>query len=403
MGLSELDLTIGQIINMHPETRAVFVNNGFPIFADDCMVEDLGSILKLKTALKSRGLNAQVFVQLLRDKIAEAGRYRLLEPHAGSGRLNLLTLLPCPLKIPLQSELNFILDQLKQQGLPLNYSIDISANRYMNYADYMKYFEDPDEVPDVILTTGYDIFHQNFMERFVRPGVFAHLPRRAVNPQLEQAGIIDPDGFFTVIAVNTLVMVVDKKRMGDLPMPRVWEDILKPVYRKKVVMRGHGDIFCDVLQLNFYKDYGDAGLTALAGAIKYGLHPAQMVKELLSNHPDVPPIHIMPRFFAETLRNRNQIEVIWPEDGAMAYPISLLVKAEKMSEMKQLVDYLTGADFARICDQAFFPAVYSEESHLPSTAKFKWTGWDYIKSSNIEVLIDELNTKFILAQQAGGI
>ena len=403
MELKELDLTIGQIISMHPETRAVFVNNGFPLFADDCMVEDLGSILKLKTALKSRGLNAQVFVQLLRDKIAEAGRYRLLETHAGAGRLNLLTLLPCPLKIPLQSELNFILDQLKQQGLPLNYSIDISANKYMNYADYMKYFEDPDEVPDVILTTGYDIFHQNFMERFVKAGVFANLPRRAVNPQLEQAGIVDPDGFFTVIAVNTLVMVVDKKRMGNLPMPRVWEDLLKPVYKKKVVMRGHGDIFCDVLQLNFYKDYGDAGLAALAGAIKYGLHPAQMVKELLSNHPDVLPIHIMPRFFAETLRNRNQIEIIWPEDGAMAYPISLLVKAEKVSEMKHLIDYLTGTAFARICDQAFFPAVYSEESHLPSTAKFKWTGWDYIKTSNIEVLIDELNAKFILAQQAGGI
>lgn len=403
MGLSELDLTIGQIINMHPETRAVFVNNGFPMFGDDCMVEDLGSILKLKTALKSKGLNAQVFVQLLRDKIAETGRYRLLEPHAGSGRLNLLTLLPCPLKIPLQSELNFMLDQLKQQGLPLNYSIDISANKYMNYADYIKYFEEPDEVPDVILTTGYDVLHQNFIERFVRTGVFAHLPRRAVNPQLEQAGIVDPDGFFTVIAVNTLVMVIDKKRMGNLPVPRVWEDLLKPVYKKKVVMRGHGDIFCDVLQLNFYKDYGDAGLTALAGAVKYGLHPAQMVKELLSSHPDVPPIHIMPRFFAETLRNRNQIEMIWPEDGAMAYPISLLVKAEKMSEMKQLVDYLTGEDFARICDQAFFPAVYSKESHLPSTAKFKWTGWDYIKNSNIEVLIDELNAKFILAQQAGGI
>ncbi|QJW48239.1 ABC transporter substrate-binding protein [bacterium BFN5] len=402
MGLSELDLTIGHIIKMHPETRTVFVNNGFSIFGDDCMVEDLGSILKLKTALKSKGLNAQVFVQLLRDKIAETGRYRLLEPHDGSGRLNLLTLLPCPLKIPLQSELNFILHQLQQQGLPLNYSIDISANKYMNYADYIKYFEDPDEVPDVILTTGYDVFHRNFIERFVRTGVFAHLPGRAVNPQLEQAGIVDPDGFFTVIAVNTLVMVVDKNRLGDLPVPRVWEDLLKPVYKKKVVMRGHGDIFCDVLQLNFYKDYGDAGLTALAGAIKYGLHPAQMVKELLSSHPDVPPIHIMPRFFAETLRNRNQIEMIWPEDGAMAYPISLLVKAEKMSEMKQLVDYLTGEDFARICDQAFFPAVYLKESGLPSTAKFKWTGWEYIKTSNIEVLIDELNAKFILAQQAGG-
>lgn len=407
MAFNMLDWTIRQILERYPETKPVFINNGFPIFADDGILQELGSLLKLKTALKSKDLNADVFITLLQDKIDETGRYRSLEAHhtgGSNGRLNLLTLLPCPLKIPLQSELAFILDELqRQQGREFNYSIDISANKHMNYADYLKYFEDPDELPDVILTTGYDIFHQNFIERFVKGGVFANLSKRTLNPRLAEAGITDPEGFFTVIAVNTLVMVVDKKRLGDLEMPKVWSDILKPSYQKQVVMRGHGDIFCDVLQLNFYKDFGDAGLTALAGAVKYGLHPAQMVKELSSNRSDIPPVHIMPRFFAETLRSRKNIEIIWPEDGAMAYPVSLLIKAEKLPEMQQLADYLTGQEFARICDEAFFPAAYSDGSRLPVTAKFKWTGWEFIKNCNIEKLIEQLNDKFLAAHRAGGV
>lgn len=406
MALRELDLTIGQIIAQYPETRMVFVNNGFPLFADDRVIEELGPILKLKTALRSKGINDRLFVRLLQDKIAETDRCRKLEAGQDqlSGRLNLLTLLPCPLKVPLQSELKFILDQLQQErGIPLNYSIDISANKRINYADYLKYFEDPDELPDILLTTGYDIFHQNFMERFVKAGVFASLPRRAVNPRLAEAGIVDPDGFFTVIAVNTLVMTVDKKRLGKLALPRVWSDLLKPEYENQVVMRGHGNIFCDVLQLNFYKDYGDSGLSGLARAVKYGLHPAEMVKALSGNQEAIPPIHIMPRFFAETLRGRSNIEIIWPEDGAMAYPVSLLIKSGKLAELQQLADYLTGPAFAALCDEAFFPAVYSPGSkNLPAAAKFKWTGWNYIKSCNIEYLIDELNEKFITAQREGG-
>lgn len=401
------DWTIGRIIAEYPETRAIFISNGFPVLADDDVLNELGPVLKLKTALLSKHLNIEAFIRLLEEKIDEGRRLRDLGgtiPGAAS-QLNMLTFVPCPLKVPLQGEIRHLLNRLRQEtGLELDYSIDISANKQANYEEYSKYFENPEELPDIILTTGYDFFHKQFVDRFVKTGVFARLSRPAVNPRLAEAGIADPGGCFNVIAVNILVMVVDMKRLGKLPVPKTWNDLLDPIYEKQVVIRGHGDVFCDVVQLNYYKDAGDAGINGLARAVRYGLHPAQMVKELGSGRADVPPIHVMPRFFAETISNRRNIAVIWPEDGALAYPISLLVKAAKLDELKAVVDYLTGPEVARICDDAHFPALHPQGGrNLPAGAGFKWPGWDYIRNSDMEVLQEELNRKFLQALGRGGV
>ncbi|SDF69306.1 ABC transporter substrate-binding protein [Sporomusa acidovorans] len=244
--------------------------------------------------------------------------------------------------------------------------------------------------------------HEKFVERFVETGIFLRATGQQVNPQFVSAGLVDPQGHFFVLAVNALVMVIDKKRLGSLPVPRTWGDLLQPAFEKQVVMRGHGDIYCDALQLYFYKDYGNAGITGLARAVRYGLHPAQMIKELSSSRPELPPIYIMPRFFAETLHGHSDIEIIWPSDGALVYPVSLLVKANKTAELKELVDYLTGPQAARVFDEAFFPAAhFAGCGSLPENASFKWVGWNYIRSCRIERLQQELNDRFVAAWKGG--
>jgi ABC-type Fe3+ transport system substrate-binding protein len=406
MGAGKLTWTIGKIIAEHPETRDIFVRNGFPALADDGVLANLGPVLTLKTALKSKTINEAVFLRLLEAKIVEKRIYQGMEATViqQEGRLNILTLIPCPLKVPLQEELTRFFDALKEQtGMTLNYSIDISANKHLDGGEYSKYFTVAEELPDVILTTGFDFLYKTFIDRFITTGVFLPAACQQVNSRLAAAKLTEADSPFTVIAVNTLVMVVDKKRLGKLPLPRTWRDLLDPLYEKQVVIRGQGDIFCDVVQLNYYKDYGDEGIKGLAKAVRYGLHPAQMVKELASSRLDVPPIHIMPRFFAETIVNRKQIEIIWPEDGALTYPISLLVKADKREELKPVVDFLIGAEVARIFDEAWFPALHpTAGGKLPADATFKWVGWDYVKQKDMEVLTGELNERFLQAFQPGG-
>ncbi|SDF69282.1 DUF1858 domain-containing protein [Sporomusa acidovorans] len=153
----DLDLTISQILEMYPETREVFIMNGFPQFADKDIQRDLGSVLKLKTALNSKNLNLEAFVKLLEGKIHEVRQYSRLSSNikANGQCLNLLALLPCPLKVPLQGELQLMLNHLhNEKGLDLHYNIDTSANKYIHYEDYIPYFAEPDEIPDLIITTG---------------------------------------------------------------------------------------------------------------------------------------------------------------------------------------------------------------------------------------------------------
>lgn len=403
----QLAMTIGEIIKNYPETREVFINNGFSIFADDTVIEQLGVVLKLKTALKSKGINPAQFMLLLEEKIAEKQQYKNIETTVlqnSSKHLNMLSLLPCPLKVPMQSELKLFLDYLREEkNLPLNYCIESFFNDHLDYEDYLEHFEEADEIPDVIMTAGYSFFYKNFMERFVVKGVFADVINRPVNPRLGEAGMIDPDGHFTVIGANILVMVVDENRLGNIPIPKSWGDLLKPEYENKVVMRGHGEIFCDVVHLNYYKDFGVAGVEQLGRAVKYGLHPAQMVKELTSSRKDVPPIHIMPYFFYKTMKESDHIKVVWPEEGILAYPISVLIKADKMQEMQELADYLTGLQIARICADAYFPTVHADvKVNLPEYVKLKWLGWDFIKNNDIQQLVNTMNDTFMRGYRGEG-
>lgn len=396
------DITIGQLIATYPATRAVFIHNGFPQLADDGVLQQLGPVLKLKTALKTKQINVAAFIKLLEEQITDAGLYRRLETGAANaGKLNMVALLPCPLKVPLEAELSRFIEGMRQAGeIRLDYCSEAFSTNMVNYDEYIKYFEDPDEVPDILLTAGYSFFNPLFMERFVRNGVFSQIGYTDIDARLEQAGLIDKEGHFAVIAVNALVMVVDLQRLGDLPVPNSWHDLLHPVYEKKIAIRGHNDVFCDIVQLNYYKEYGEAGLASLARSVKYGLHPSQMVKALRSNQADIPPIHIMPYFFANTIDGRSHIKTVWPADGALAFPVSVLVKADKMNLYKELAEFLTGPHIARVCGAAFFPSVHpAGMADFPDNAGFKWLGWDFIKQHDMEVLAEEINAKFLQAQQ----
>ncbi len=407
MNLIQLTMTIGEIIDRYPETREVFIHNGFSIFKDDTVVKQLGIVLKLKTALKSKGIHPASFIGLLEEKILEKQQYKNMETTVlenSSEHLNMVSLLPCPLKVPMQSELKLFLDYLREEKkLPLNYCIESFFNDHLDYEDYLEHFEEPDEIPDIIMTAGYGFFYKRFMERFVEKGVFADVIDRPIHARLAESGIIDPDGHFSVIAINTLVMVVDENRLGEVPMPKSWGDLLQPIYENKVVMRGHGDVFCDVVQMNYYKDYGETGVEKLGRSVKYGLHPSQMIKELMSSRSDVPPIHIMPYFFYKTMKESANIKVIWPEEGVLAYPVSVLIKADKMQELQELTDYLLGPEIARICSDAHFPAVHADVGNtLPLHVKLKWLGWDFIKSHDMKYLVETMNEKFMSAYRRGG-
>jgi len=400
MPVSLLDLTVREVVDLHPETLPVFAANGLELFTDEETLATFGAAVRLRTALKAAGINGDLFCGLLNEAVAAA------LPRSGSlpsaarehHNLNLFALLPCPLKVPLEQAFLDFLDSLpEQQRAGLSFCIEGNANTLIDYADYADHFETLTDMPDIIITPGFNsFFHTHFVERFIKTGQFASVNLFDGDRHLAGLGITDPDANYTMLAMNLLVLVVDHSRLGNRPVPQSWGDLLKPEYERSIAIRGNRDgSFCETFLMSLHKDFGSDGLSRLGRNVAWGWHPAQMVKSAGSGRDDTPAISAMPLFFANNIKQRDGVSIVWPQDGALVSPVTMLVKAGKREELSHLIDFLIGPRVAGICAGAAFPAVHPQvDNLLPENATFKWIGWDYVKSHDLKALIADTNATF---------
>ena len=396
-----LDLTVRDVLVLHPETVPVFAANGLEMFTDEGVRATFGAAVRLRTALRAAGINADLFAELLIEAITEmpGPAESPASPDRERQNLSLFALLPCPLKVPLEEAFKGFLTTLSaEERSGLTFCIEGNANSQIDYADYADHFETLAEMPDIIITPGFNsFFHPHFVERFIKPGQFFSVNSFAGDRHLEAMGITDPDGHYTMLAMNLLVLVADRTRLGSRPVPQNWSDLLRPEYAKSIAIRGNRDgTFCETLLLSLFKDFGADGLSLLGRNVAWGWHPSQMVKSAGSGREDTPAICVMPLFFANTIKNRENVDIVWPVDGALVSPVTMLVKAEKREKLHKLISFLNGPEVAVICAGAAFPALHpGVDNRLPDNAVFKWIGWDYVKNHDLKALIADTNAAFL--------
>lgn len=310
----------------------------------------------------------------------------------------LVALLPCPVKVPIEQAFEDFLTTLSpERREAIAYTLEGNANIEAAFYEAVEEIDALDNLPDIIITPGFNVFFEPlFVSRFIKPGLFTSVSDFAGDQHLARLGVLDPGGHYSMLAMNLLVPVVDLKRLGDRPLPQRWSDILKPEYANSIAIRGHKDgTFCETLLMTLYQENGADGLAALGRNVRYGWHPSQMVKAALGSDPESPAISIMPLFFAKRLQGRDDVRVVWPQDGALISPVTMLVKTKKREELKDLLGFLTGKQVSAIFADAFFPAVHPEvDNRLPEGATFKWIGWDYITRQDIKQLIATVNAAF---------
>jgi ABC-type Fe3+ transport system substrate-binding protein len=395
----QLEMKIAEIVASHPETRAVFAAHGLAQLVSEEGLRVLAPFLTLGTALRSRGLAAGTVLRLL-GEAAEAGPV-LEAPGLGdigrAGELTLLALMPCGLKVPFGRAVAPFLEDLKARtGLEITYAVEGNLNQELSYYPYVDTVESPDELPDVIVSADFNVFYYHrFHRKFVAPGHFVGYGEVRPTAAFAAAGLIDPLGEYFVFGVNPLVIVADLDRLGGRSLPGSWDDLLDPVWSNEITLRGSADFFCHAVLLPLYQRHGPEGLRRLAPNVRQGLHPSQMVKRIDAGEGGA--LYVMPEFFAHRVKNRRQIAILWPEEGALASPVTLQVKRSRVDELRPVLDWLTGPELARALVGARFPVPHSGVEGELQEAPLKWLGWDYIRRHDIAALNAAIDAVFLPA------
>lgn len=392
------EMRIADLMEAHPQSGEVFAAYGLEALVEEEALRLLAPFLTLGTALRTRAIPIDKFMQDLQRHLKEDVPLEAPGLHEipDAGKLTLLGLLPCGLKVPFAKAVTSFFQGYRAGDNPaVTYAVEGNVNQELSYYKFVDQIESIDELPDIIVSSDFNaFFFRRFRERFIEKGCFVDVLPPALHPSFDGTGILDPLGQFTMLTVNPLVVVADLQRVGDRPLPQGWADLLDPMWRRSITLRGDPQFFCHAVLLPFFKDHGAAAIAALARNVLRGQHPAQMVKEAGADRPDGAALYVMPDFFAHKIARQEKVRIIWPEEGGLISPVTMLVKKERADQLRAVTDYLTGAELAEVFAGAWFPSPHPTANNaLPKGARLKWLGWDYLRQNDlgeVNAAIDEI-------------
>lgn len=382
---------VKDILENYPESFAVFLANGFDYENPAGFLKAIGEDTLLQTLTSVRGINLELFLFHLDNTVlaAEAERRYLLEDFVPGEKLDFYGNTICPLKFTFRDAL---------EDLERTYQKDHDQARRC-YLEFGKMTNDtcdeawtdpnPETFPGLMFSKEFNEYlgldFQKKME-----GLFTGDFYDKVNPVLEEAGLRDPKRVYTVYGVMADVFLIDKDRLGDLPVPRTLADLLDPMYKDNLIIFGKDrTTLSNALFLYINQHYGEEGLKKFAHNVKHALHGSVMSKTAGSKRPEGAAIYLVSWFFAQTCV-RSNVEIIWPDDGAPTLPMYMLVRKDSLEKVQDIVNYVIGDEFAGACVKAFTPPMNGNvDARLPEGAKLQWLGWDYIRQNDILKLAEQ--------------
>ncbi len=398
--------TLLEIAEKYPLTIPVFTSNGFAHMADPAKREQFGKSVSLEMALMLKQLDYDTFEKFLIEAI-EAPQNNTDATLAATERdeqaeLNVVGLLPCPVRIPLLEEFNKFIEGFKaDHKTRINYELKAASMGLEWVQNNIEGVTEANQLPDLFISAGFDMFFdKKKIGQFREQGAFEDLTgMEVINTSFDGLGLPDPRGHFSLIGVVPAVFLINQKELetlpGNPPVPRSWADLMNPVFENRISLPvGDFDLFNGIL-LNIHKKYGDEGVEKLGRSLLESLHPSQMVKSDRKKE-NKPVVTIMPYFFTKMVKEGGTMEAVWPEDGAIISPIFMLSKKEKREKLQPVIDFFAGEEVGTVlAHNGLFPTTHpGVDNRLPEESPFMWLGWDYIESHDISELIAHCESVF---------
>lgn len=397
----DVNVSIKELVEKYPETLDILVANGFEMFKDENKLNTVGRILKLGSALKSKGYDEDTFIKLLEERIEQERNVSdvTMKKKEKNGDVTLKGLLPCPVRIPLLECFDKFAESFKREkGISIKYNLEAASVGAKFIEEELSNITDAAYLPDIFVSAGFEtFFDKKAIGKFKENGVFVNpYFGDKINKDFEGIDIVDPKGDYTIIGTVPAVFMVNLQEIGDLKIPESWAELLSEEFYQKVALPvGDFDLFNAIL-ISIYKDFGLEGVEKLGKILLKSMHPAQMVKNAGKKVAEKPVVTIMPYFFTKMVRDVSTMKVVWPKDGAIISPIFMLVKKERLEILKPVADFIFSKEVGEILShKGLFPSLNSEVKNiLPENAKFGWVGWEYIYENDIAELIKMTNEVF---------
>ncbi|MCT4614157.1 MAG: ABC transporter substrate-binding protein [Marinifilaceae bacterium] len=385
----KLSESLYDICTKYPFLIIFLSKNGFPNLSDKSKLESVGKSLSLENAIKIKKYDTIQFCKQLESYIEnELENNQLVQ---SSSDISIKGLLPCPVRIPLQEKLSeFISDYESENNHKILAELKAASMGVDWLVENKQIWESIDNMPDVFVSAGFDLFFDEKMIRKFSNGFSSSLAYESYNTDFnnDYIQLKDPNNQYSLLAVVPAVFLVNTDELNGREIPNSWADILKPEYENSISLPvGDFDLFNSIL-LHINKEYGEKAVKKLASCMQEDLHPSQMIKTE-SRKQNRPLVSIMPYFFTKMIKPGGKMKVVWPEDGAIISPIFMLTKKSSLEKTQKLIDFMSSTEIGEILShQGLFPSVNPNvDNNIPKQNKFMWMGWEYINNNNIGDLI----------------
>lgn len=387
------------VTESYPELIDFLAKQGFDKLTNPMMRKLMGKQITLESALKSKHYDLDTFEQKMVDVI-EGNRIQdiadiTLEQQNQDADVQIDGILPCPMRIPLLDALNAWKEETKAD---VAFNLQSASMGIDWLHDKIAEIENPDQLADVYLSAGYDLFFgdDNF-ERFAKNDIFSTPELKVEYNDLfaNKLKISDPNHTRYIIACVPAVFVINTKALGDRDIPKTWADIMKPEFKDSLSLPVKDLEMFNAMLLGIYSKYGYDGISKLGSNLLSSMHPAQMtkIKPSLLQGPQW-AVSVMPYFFTNMMEENPLVEIVWPEDGAILNPIFLTIKKSSLEKAKPFIEYMLSDEMTTIFSAGgkFPSTLKSAPNEATTTNDFLWSGWDLLQKENIpEILHNSAN------------
>lgn len=384
--------SIDEILHQYPALKEVFETNGFKGLDNALIRKQIGS-LPIEDVLKNKQLNVDVFLDMLNEHIeVELVDVTLMEQQQ-DGVIDIIGLLPCPVRIPLLEQFANLSCLSK-----INHNLKAASEGLDWLKEDVKLSTTESDLADVYISAGFDLFfEEELMKQYKDQKVFEdfyHDVPYNTDFDNELVQLKDPNGDYSMLGVVPAVFLVNTLALGDRPIPRTWSDLLDPIYEGSISLPvSDFDLFNAIL-IHLYKEFGEQAIEKLGKSLIKSMHPAEMVKSEKRSRVK-PAVSIMPYFFTKMALPGSVMQAVWPEDGAIISPIFMLTKRSKKDELKEISDMFVSKETGEILShKGLFPSVHKDVDNNLTGKTFKWVGWDYINSNNIGKILEHCMAVF---------